>query len=62
MPYKKMYLCLFNAITDALQELEKQNSSSAKNILQSAQQRTEEMYVDGMRTEESDNKNCMAFQ
>lgn len=61
MPYKKMYLCLFNAITDALQELEKQNSSSAKNILQSAQQRTEEMYVDGMRTEESNNKIVWPF-
>ena len=41
-PYKKMYLCLFNAITDALQELEKRNASSARKILQEAQRHTEE--------------------
>ncbi len=44
-PYKKMYLCLFNAITDALQELEKRNVSSARKILQEAQRHTEEMYM-----------------
>ena len=48
MPYKKMYLCLFNAITDAIRELEKQNFLTAKSILQVAQQRTEEMYMEGV--------------
>ena len=56
-----MYLCLFNAITDALWELEKHNSSSARNILQSAQQRTEEMYVERARTEKSGDKIIQTF-
>lgn len=55
MLYKKMYLCLFNAVTDALRELEKHNIHTVKNILQTAQQRTEEMYVDGVQAEKSDN-------
>ncbi len=54
MPYKKMYFCLFNAITDALRELEKRHTLSAKLILQHAQQRTEEMYMDGVGTENTE--------
>ena len=50
MPYKKMYLCLFNAVTDALRELEKHYILSAKLILQNAQQRTEETFMDGIGT------------
>ena len=61
MPYKKMRLCLFNAITDALRKVEKHNLPSAKNILQTAQQRTEEMYPDGVRTEKSDNEIVSCF-
>lgn len=57
MPYKKMYLCLFNAITDALRELEKHHFHAAKIILQTAQKNTEEMYVDGVGAEKSGNKN-----
>ena len=54
MPYKKMYFCLFNAITDALRELEKHHTLSAKLILQHAQRRTEEMYMDGVGTENTE--------
>ena len=43
--YDKMYSLLFNAITDALEKLEKQNFGDAKDILISAQQKTEELYI-----------------
>ena len=50
--YQKMYTLLFNAITDALMQMEKQNYGSAKEILVSAQQRAEELYLSakGRRT------------
>ena len=51
-PYRKMYLCLFNAITDALRELEKENLLSARSILQFAQQQTEEMFISAENTEQ----------
>ena len=43
--YQKMYTLLFNAITDALMQMEKQNYGAAKEILVSAQQRAEELYL-----------------
>ena len=43
--YKKMYLLLFNAITDALEQMEKQNYSTAKDLLITAQQKAEEIYM-----------------
>mgnify|MGYP007129633258 CR=1 FL=1 len=43
--YDKMYSLLFNAITDALEKLEKQNLGDAKDILVSAQQKAEEIYI-----------------
>ena len=43
--YDKMYSLLFNAITDALEKLEKQDFGDAKDILISAQQKTEELYI-----------------
>ena len=43
--YQKMYTMLFNAITDALMQMEKQNYGSAKETLISAQQRAEELYL-----------------
>ena len=36
MNYEKMYHLLFNAITDALEQMEKQNLGSAKDLLLSA--------------------------
>ena len=43
--YLKMYLTLFNAITDALAQIEKQNYGDAKSTLIAAQQKAEEMYI-----------------
>ncbi len=43
--YDKMYSLLFNAITDALEKLEKQNLGDAKDILISAQQKEEDLYI-----------------
>ncbi len=45
--YRKMYLLLFNAVTDALAELEHQNPGRAALVLQKAQADTEEMYIQG---------------
>ena len=44
--YQKMYLALFNAITDALEELQKQNIGLAQDRLISAQQKTEGMFIE----------------
>ena len=46
MNYQKMYNLLFNAITDALEQMEKQNLGSAKDLLTTAQQKTEEIYME----------------
>ena len=45
MNYEKMYHLLFNAITDALEQMEKNNLGSAKDLLTTAQQTTEENYM-----------------
>ena len=46
MNYEKMYHLLFNAITDALEQMEKQILGSAKDLLTTAQQKTEEIYME----------------
>ena len=46
MNYEKMYHLLFNAITDALDQMEKQNLGSANDLLTTAQQKTEEIYME----------------
>ena len=43
--YQKMYTLLFNAITDALAQIEKQNYGDAKSTLIAAQQKAEELYL-----------------
>ncbi len=43
--YKEIYLLLFNAITDALHEMERQNCGTAKDILIRAQQDAEELVI-----------------
>ena len=43
--YNKMYLLLFNAISDALEQMESQNYSNAKDMLIAAQQKAEEIYI-----------------
>lgn len=52
MDYEAAYKILFNGITDALTELDKANEKSpemirAEMLLQSAQRKTEEMYIEG---------------
>ena len=43
--YEKMYHLLFNAITDALEQIEQQNFGIAKDLLIAAQQEAEEIYM-----------------
>ena len=43
--YNKMYLLLINAISDALEQMESQNYSNAKDMLIAAQQKAEEIYI-----------------
>lgn len=45
-PYKKLYLHLFNAITDALQALDSLECDLAKDELKAAQQWCEEAYIE----------------
>ena len=44
--YQKLYTKLFNAITDALEELELLNVGQTRDILRRAQQEAEEQYLD----------------
>ena len=44
--YQKLYYFVFNEITDALEEMENQNFGKAKDILQTAQQKAEELYLE----------------
>lgn len=43
--YRKMYLHLFNSVTDALGELEKQRPCEAVRRLKEAQRHCEEIYI-----------------
>ena len=45
MNYEKLYHLLFNAISDALEQMEQQNYGTAKNLLITAQQEAEEIYI-----------------
>ena len=44
--YQKLYTLLFNAVTDAVEELEALNVGAAKVRLMAAQQQAEEQYID----------------
>ena len=44
--YEKMYLVLFNGITDAISNLERQNYGFARFTLTESQKRVEELYID----------------
>ena len=46
MDYQKAYIYLFNAMTDALEELEGKSVENAASILREAQCQTEEWYMD----------------
>lgn len=43
--YKKMYLILFNAITDAMDMIEAHQYQEALNRLEQASQEAEEVYI-----------------
>lgn len=43
--YQKMYHQLFNAVTDALAELERQNFGTAADLLRQAQINSEELFL-----------------
>ena len=43
--YERMYSALFNAITDALAQLEEQNYGISAEILRRAQREAEERYI-----------------
>ena len=43
--YEKMYLLLFNAVTDALEDIADCNYGAARDLLIQAQQQTEELYI-----------------
>ena len=45
---EKMYLHLFNAVTDALEEMENRNYGLAAQLLKRAQQTCEEICMDGV--------------
>lgn len=43
--YKLLYSILFNAMTDALEEMEQQNYGRAREDLIAAQQKVEDIYI-----------------
>lgn len=45
MNYQKLYTCLFNGITDAIEQLDQQNYGLARELLVAAQQQAEEQYL-----------------
>lgn len=45
MDYEKLYHLLFNAITDAVEQMESQNYGDTKELLVAAQQKAEEIYI-----------------
>lgn len=45
MDYSKLYYTLFNAITDALEQIEQRNFGTVRALLIAAQRKTEEMYI-----------------
>lgn len=44
--YKELYFYLFNRITDAIENIEKENTKAALEILINAQQTSENYYID----------------
>lgn len=43
--YQKMYITLFDAITDAIESIQQDNYGTAKEVLIQAQQDAEELYI-----------------
>ncbi len=44
--YKEMYRILFNGITDAIEDMERQNFGIAKDVLIKTQQTAEDIYIE----------------
>lgn len=44
--YERLYHLVFNRVTDALRELERGRAEAAKELLVSAQQEAENLYVE----------------
>lgn len=44
-PYEKLYHITFNAITDALEQLDEMNIGRARRTLREAQSQAEELYI-----------------
>ena len=44
--YKKMYLILFNAVTDAIQNIDQKNYGKATEILVKGQQDAEDIFIE----------------
>lgn len=44
--YKEMYFIIFNAVTDALEAIQKSNIGEATELLCRAQQKTESLYIE----------------
>ena len=49
--YKKMYLRLFNAVSDSLTAMEQMNYGEARRLLMQAQQSCEELFLDSEEEE-----------
>ncbi|MBP1553438.1 MAG: hypothetical protein J6B21_04705 [Oscillospiraceae bacterium] len=43
--YKQMYLNLFNAVSDAIEQIENKNYGIAANLLKNAQAECEEIFI-----------------
>ena len=52
--YRHMYLCLFRAITDALEQIEARNYGLTEQRLKDAQCEAERLYIEGGRAKKSD--------
>ena len=64
--YKKMYWILFNAITDAIKLLQATKQGKvmpvAIELLQQAQQKTEEIYISSEKPNNNREKNILIFR
>ncbi|MEG1789938.1 MAG: hypothetical protein RR230_04695 [Oscillospiraceae bacterium] len=54
MDYKKPYLVLFNAVSDALKEIDSHDYMRVRTILVTAQQEAEELYISAADVPESE--------
>ena len=50
--YRKMYIRLFNAATDAIAHIEEQNFGIARELLMEAQRECEEIYMEESQKDE----------